>query len=89
MEGLRYLCVAVLLLLFVSGVLSLLSRRTELRWIAAGIVLYCFYLFFVQRMNEDRYLAPMLPLVFAAGCAGWYNALRALFPTRGNGEPLR
>ena len=65
-------------LLFLGSFAAIFSRRPELRWLSAGILLYCFYLFYIQRMNEDRYIVPMLPVIFVCGSVWWVYLRRWL-----------
>ena len=64
---LRWICVLTILCSLLLSVFALFSGDTLLRWFSAGILLFLFYLFFVQRLNEDRYLIPMLPMIFITG----------------------
>lgn len=66
-EVLRFGCLILILIATAGTFMSLTSREKTLRWLAAGCMLYLFYLCYVQRMNEDRYLAPILPLLFITG----------------------
>lgn len=77
-ELLRYLCVFVINLLVIGTLLTLFRRKSELRLLAIGIVLFGFYLFFIQRLNEDRYLVPALPLLFVAGSVYWLQLISLL-----------
>lgn len=77
-ELLRYLCVLIINLLVIGTLLTFFRRKTELRWLAAGIVLFGFYLFYVQRLNEDRYLIPALPLLFVTGSVYWLQLIGLL-----------
>ncbi|ASS49801.1 MAG: hypothetical protein A3D31_09490 [Candidatus Fluviicola riflensis] len=74
-EGLRWFCVILLNLLFLGTFLLLFGKNNDLKWLALGAILYCFYLFYVQRANEDRYMVPMLPLVFIGGCSFWWKVI--------------
>jgi hypothetical protein len=40
----------------------------ELKIIGVAIAITFIYLIFVQRLNEERYLTPMLPLAFMIMC---------------------
>jgi hypothetical protein len=77
-EGVRIFCILLLGLLFLGSFAAIFSRRPELRWLSAGILLYCFYLFYIQRMNEDRYIVPMLPVIFVCGSVWWVYLRRWL-----------
>jgi hypothetical protein len=78
-EALRYYCVTLILLLVIGSLLNGFSAVPALRWITAGVLLYCFYLFYVQRLNEDRYLIPLLPMLFVGGAAFWWKWLTTRF----------
>lgn len=60
MECLRYFCLLILLASNLSLVISLFNSKSEIRLLAIGVLLFLFYLFYVQRLNEDRYLVPIL-----------------------------
>lgn len=74
-EVFRWFCVMLLNLLFLGTLLLLFGKNADLRWLALSVLLYCFYLFYVQRANEDRYMIPLLPLVFTGGCAFWWKVI--------------
>lgn len=74
-EALRWFCVILLNLLFLGTFLLLFGKNIDLRWLALGVLLYCFYLFYVQRANEDRYMIPLLPFIFTGGCAFWWKVI--------------
>lgn len=78
-EALRYFCVTLILLLVTGSLFNTFSTVPVLRWIAAGVLFYCFYLFYVQRLNEDRYLIPLLPVLFVGGAAFWWKWLTTRF----------
>lgn len=69
MEALRWSCLLVTLI----GICSLFgisifwkSVPKELWLICLASVITILYLIFVQRLNEERYLTPILPLAFIA-----------------------
>ena len=74
-EVLRWFCVILLNLLFLGTFLLFFGKNADMRWLALSVLLYCFYLFYVQRANEDRYMIPLLPLVFTGGCAFWWKVI--------------
>lgn len=74
-ELLRYWCVVLINLLIAGTILLLFRRKTELRWVAFGVILYGFYLFYVQRLNEDRYLIPALGILFVTGTCYWLQLI--------------
>lgn len=77
-ELLRYVCVALINLLVAGTILVMFRRKSELRWMAFGILLYGFYLFYVQRLNEDRYLVPALGVLFVTGSIYWWQLINRL-----------
>lgn len=58
-EALRYFCVFILMSSVLAVFLSLFNSTSQIRLLAFGIVLFYFYLFYFQRLNEDRYLIPV------------------------------
>lgn len=77
-ELLRYCCVFLLFILLTGSLSALTSRPASLRLMAIGTVIYCFYLFYVQRMNEDRYMIPLLPLIYVCGLVFWISLFRRI-----------
>jgi len=67
-EALRFICVIVILGSLFLTFLALFSRNRQLILLAAGAFLYLFYLFYFQRLNEDRYLLPVLPVLLIVAC---------------------
>lgn len=65
-ESLRYACLAFVLLLYLSLIFGLFIKGI-LRFLAIGGLIYLTYLFWFQRMNEDRYLQPVLCFAFIIG----------------------
>lgn len=65
-EMLRYVCLIIINLSLLSTVLLFFAKRTPkyFKLIAVGILCTILYYFFFQRMNEERYLTPLLPLMF-------------------------
>jgi hypothetical protein len=65
MELGRYFSVLLLCTLYLSSFLSLFSKKIKPQQVlAVGIIVSLFYLFFFQRLNEERYLTPIIPLAF-------------------------
>lgn len=65
MEALRWVCVLLIIGSIMASLLWLLDRKNRWFWLfALSILIYLFYLFYIQRMNEERYLVPLLPIVF-------------------------
>ncbi|MBW7867294.1 MAG: hypothetical protein H3C31_03095 [Brumimicrobium sp.] len=64
MEILRICCVALINLGFIAC-LFILFQPIKIEWklIALACLIYLFYLSFFQRMNEERYLVPLLPIL--------------------------
>ncbi|MDX1652000.1 MAG: hypothetical protein R3277_05885 [Brumimicrobium sp.] len=75
-EVLRWICFLIINISFLATflVLSLGKFARHLRIIALGVALTFFYMIFFQRLNEERYLVPLLPLmllmipVFVSSC---------------------
>lgn len=69
MEALRWSCLLVVLFgILALFILSIFKRNVPiLLWlICLSSVISILYLVFVQRLNEERYLTPLLPLAFIA-----------------------
>lgn len=65
MEVLRYTCVLFLIAIYLTNFLTLFSKKINVsQLISFGIIISLFYLSFVQRLNEERYLTPVMPLAF-------------------------
>jgi hypothetical protein len=66
-------CLLLVVLSFVFLPASIIHKH-PLRYLAIGTVIYLVYLFWIQRMNEDRYL---LPAFVAAYCVFlfWINSI--------------
>jgi hypothetical protein len=65
MELIRWISLLLINLGMISLVVQILRRRTQLIVSLSFASLgYFFYLIYFQRMNEDRYLSPLLPLLF-------------------------
>lgn len=58
-EGLRYLCFVLHSMAWIFSV-WFLFRKGPQRWVFFGVVVYGFYLMFVQRGIEERYTFPFL-----------------------------
>jgi hypothetical protein len=68
MEALRWVSILIIIGSIIASLLWLLDKNKSGFWLLAiSIFLYLFYLFYVQRMNEERYLMPLLPVVFLLG----------------------
>lgn len=65
MEGLRWLCViGIIGMSFLTLIGPVLKRDPLMLMLTIVFVAYSFYLVFVQKMNEERYLVPMLPVMY-------------------------
>lgn len=66
METLRYLCLIVINLSLVSLLLLLFFTNTPnyLKLVALGVLCTFVYYVFFQRMNEERYMTPLLPIMY-------------------------
>lgn len=77
METLRWGCLLVVLLGIASlfGVSLFWKRVPKSLWlICLSSVITILYLVFIQRLNEERYLTPILPLAFIA-LAWFFNSI--------------
>lgn len=75
-ETLRYFSLALVLLSFFAGLISIFVSDWNIRFMGFGIFLYLYYLFFVQVMNEDRYVLPAFVCSFvlsALVCSKFYT----------------
>ncbi len=69
MEALRWTSLLLVLCSIITiFIISFLSKNVpiELWLICMGSVITILYLIFEQRLNEDRYLTPILPIAFIA-----------------------
>ncbi len=69
MEIFRYTCVGMITIIALLSISHITNINHKIFWLMAmAIIGYLFYLFFIQKMNEERYLMPLLPifLVLAA-----------------------
>ncbi len=68
MEMLRYTCLFLIVLSTLLSLLNIFNRRNKPIFLFAGcMILYLFYLFFIQKINEERYLMPLLPIILLNG----------------------
>ena len=81
MESFRVLVFIVLLALYSSIILAFFSRKRSYRQLALGAVLYAFILFWVQVLNEDRYMLPLI-VIGAILLPTSVRALRNLLPRK-------
>lgn len=62
-EFLRWICLLTLVTSYVVCFIVIFKmKKNEFLILSIGIILSFFYLSFFQRMNEERYLTPILPL---------------------------
>lgn len=63
-EVLRLLCFSLVLISFITVLMTAVFRflPEAIKYISSPILLTILYLMFVQRLNEERYLVPILPL---------------------------
>lgn len=64
-EILRYICLLVVVSAVCISFTSLfLFHHKSYFYISFSLLIYVFYLMYVQRLNEERYLTPVLPIGF-------------------------
>lgn len=65
-ETLRYICLIIINLSLISMIIVLFLRRIpiHLKLMALGVICTFIYYVFFQRMNEERYMTPLLPLMY-------------------------
>jgi hypothetical protein len=66
MEGLRWICVLLIIGFMLSCCSLFLLRKVHPSFNLVLLAIFgtLFYLVFVQRLNEERYITPLLPLLF-------------------------
>jgi len=64
MEILRYICLFIIWIMVALSLSQAFNFKNK-TWFffAMGTILYLFYLFFIQKINEERYLIPLLPVL--------------------------
>lgn len=65
-EALRYICLIIINLSLIVSIIVLFIPKVplHLKFIFLGVGLtFCYYVF-VQRMNEERYMTPLLPIMY-------------------------
>lgn len=81
MESIRYFCVGLILLITALSISLLLNWKNKSYFLwAITLISYLMYLFFVQRMNEERYLVPLLPVFLLLGLQRLHFFFRKLKP---------
>jgi hypothetical protein len=74
MEIIRWSCLVMIISSFVAVLIALFKKKRDLIfYLGLAIVLNTFYLIFIQRMNEERYLTPFLPIALIILLVGIYN----------------
>ncbi len=74
METIRWSCLAILISSFMAALMALFKKNRDLIfYLSLAIVVNIFYLIFIQRMNEERYLTPFLPIALIILLVGIYN----------------
>lgn len=64
MELVRWICILTINLGMLGLIIQLFRRRNKLiTFLSASVLIYFFYLIYFQRMNEERYLTPLLPIL--------------------------
>lgn len=68
MELLRYTCVISISLLTMLSLSQVFNYNQKIFFVTSLTIFgYLFYLFFIQKMNEERYLVPLLPVFLLLG----------------------
>lgn len=69
-EFLRIISVLFILASLISSAALLMAQRISMSYkiVITSVLLSILYLVFIQRMNETRYMAPYLPLLFTGLC---------------------
>lgn len=74
METIRWGCLAILISSFMATLMALFKKNRDLIfYLSLAIIINLFYLIFIQRMNEERYLTPFLPIALIILLVGIYN----------------
>ena len=68
---LKIACSLLLTIGTVNVIIQLFKAQRKEQMIAFGIMSYWFYLFFIQRLNEERYLVPAIILCFYLLAVSW------------------
>jgi heme/copper-type cytochrome/quinol oxidase subunit 4 len=64
MEFVRWISILLINLGMMSALIQLFKKKLNLITVlSAAIIAYFFYLIYFQRMNEERYLTPLLPIL--------------------------
>lgn len=83
-ESFRVLCWLVILfsVIFTFLLPFFISRKSIQFFIVTSIFLFMFYLVFVQRLNEERYIVPILPLFLILGVFSLHLLFNRLKPNK-------
>jgi hypothetical protein len=74
METIRWSCLAIVIFSFIATLIALFKKNRDLIfYLSSSIVLNLVYLIFIQRMNEERYVTPFLPIALIILLVGIYN----------------
>lgn len=74
METIRWGCLSLLIASFTAVLMALFKKNRDLIfYLSLAIIINIFYLIFIQRMNEERYLTPFLPIALIILLVGIYN----------------
>jgi hypothetical protein len=64
-EILRWMCLLVIISIVLVSIPSMFNIKNKIVFsLGLSIFLYVFYLVFIQRLNEERYLTPIIPIGF-------------------------
>lgn len=75
-EILRYLCLMLIVLsFFLTTLILFFSVPATLKIVSIALITTFLYLMFIQRLNEERYLSPLLPVAFVLGVYLVYEIL--------------
>lgn len=74
METIRWSCLSLLITSSIAALMALFKKNRDLIfYLSLAILVNIFYLIFIQRMNEERYLTPFLPIALIILLVGIYN----------------
>jgi len=71
-ETLRIFCWCIIILstIFTCCLPFIVSRKSMEFFLVMGMMIFMFYLVYLQRLNEERYIVPILPLFLIFGMKG-------------------
>ncbi len=77
MEITRFATVGLILMLTLLTLLQLFNKKNKPAFLLAlATMAYLFYLFFVQKINEERYVFPLLPMFALMGYERLYSWIK-------------